>query len=234
MQYPTTCPRSTYLTWPSLPFPPTSPHPLPPLHQSSGGGAISDYMSTFNVSHTAFLNSSVVYQPADFMSGTGGCVHLNTTAAASFAHCRFAHCSSSITGGGVSFFQGEVKPQFHNTTFEFNEALIQGGGIELVMMSGLANVTDCTFRSNRVTNGPSFGAAILSFGVPMRVERSYLWRNVAVNTLPPGSQAATYLTQGGAIAANMFMDATVPYDIIDCTFIENQVGVRVRLPCRWV
>ncbi|CAI5506401.1 unnamed protein product [Closterium sp. Naga37s-1] len=200
-------------------------------------------MSTFNVSYTAFLHSSVVYQPVDFMSGAGGCMHLNTTAAASFAHCRFAHCSSTLTGGGVSFFQGEVKPQFHNTTFEFNEALIQvgevkpqfhnttfefnealiqGGGIELVMMSGQANFTDCTFRSNRVTNGPSFGAAILSFGVPMRVERSYFWRNVAINMLPPGSQATTYLTQGGAIAANMFMDATVPYDIIDCTFVENQ------------
>ncbi|CAI7908718.1 unnamed protein product, partial [Closterium sp. NIES-53] len=196
-----------------------------PLHdQSSSGGAISDYMSTFIVSHTAFLHSSVVYQPVDFMSGVGGCIHLNTTAAASFAHCRFAHCSSPLTGGGVSFFQGEVKPQFHNTTFEFNEALIQGGGIELVMISGPANFTDCTFRSNRVTNGPSFGAAIISFGVPMRVERSYFWRNVAINMLPPGSQAATYLTQGGAIAANMFMDATVPYDIIDCTFVENQGG----------
>ncbi|CAI5535684.1 unnamed protein product, partial [Closterium sp. Naga37s-1] len=204
-----------------LPLPSPS---SPPHHQSSSGGAISDYMSTFNVSHTAFLHSSVVYQPIDFMSGAGGCVHLNTTAVASFAHCRFAHCSSPLTGGGVSFFQGEVKPQFHNTTFEFNEALIQGGGIELVMMNGPANVTDCTFRSNRVTNGPSFGAAILSFGVPMRVERSYFWRNVAINTLPPGSQAATYLTQGGAIAANMFMDATVPYDIIDCTFVENQGG----------
>ncbi|CAI5499031.1 unnamed protein product [Closterium sp. Naga37s-1] len=179
-------------------------------------------MSTFNVSRTAFLHSSVVYQPVDFMSGAGGCMHLNTSAAASFAHCRFAHCSSPLTGGGVSFFQGEVKPQFLNTTFEFNEALIQGGAIELVMMNGPANFTDCSFRSNRVTNGPSFGVAILSFGVPMRVEMSYFWRNVAVNTLPPGSQAATYLTQGGAIAANMFMDATVPYDIIDCTFVENQ------------
>ncbi|CAI7817351.1 unnamed protein product [Closterium sp. NIES-54] len=92
------------------------------------------------------------------------------------------------------------------------------------MISGPANFTDCTFRSNRVTNGPSFGAAIISFGVPMRVERSYFWRNVAINMLPPGSQAATYLTQGGAIAANMFMDATVPYDIIDCTFVENQAA----------
>ncbi|CAI5460161.1 unnamed protein product [Closterium sp. Yama58-4] len=58
----------------------------------------------------------------------------------------------------------------------------------------------------------------------MRVERSYFRRNVAVNSLPPGAQASTYLTQGGAIAANMFMDATVPYDIIDCTFVENQGG----------
>ncbi|CAI5461738.1 unnamed protein product, partial [Closterium sp. Yama58-4] len=40
----------------------------------------------------------------------------------------------------------------------------QGGAIELVLLSGMANITGCTFRSNRVTNGPSFGAGILSFG----------------------------------------------------------------------
>ncbi|CAI5461737.1 unnamed protein product, partial [Closterium sp. Yama58-4] len=99
-----------------------------------------------------------------------------------------------------------------------------GGAIELSMLSGMANITDCTFRNNRVTNGPSFGAGILSFGSPMRVERSYFWRNEAVNMLPPGSQASTYLTQGGAIDANMFMDTTVVYDVIDSTFVENKAS----------
>ncbi|GJP80238.1 hypothetical protein CLOP_g10471 [Closterium sp. NIES-67] len=191
---------------------------------STTGGAVYDYMSTFDVSHTAFLSSSAVLLPSDYTTGVGGCLKLNSTAAASFAHCRFAHCSAFITGGAVTFYQGDAQPQIHNCTFEENEALIQGGSIELVFVKGPANFTDCTFRRNRVTNGPSFGAAILSLGVPMRVERSRFERNIAVNMMPPVADGDTFLTQGGAIAANMFMDPLVVYDIIDSDFVENQAG----------
>ncbi|MCI6323123.1 right-handed parallel beta-helix repeat-containing protein [Treponema porcinum] len=116
---------------------------------SSDGGAVYIKASaTATFSDCTFNNNEA--------SSCGGAVYIKAEATGTFSNCTFKSNTASYYGGAV-YIESTGTGSFSDCTFEGNSANTHGGAID---SSGTADITNCTFTSNKTTNTTGYGGAI--------------------------------------------------------------------------
>ncbi|CAI5930103.1 unnamed protein product [Closterium sp. NIES-65] len=229
----TSSPPSFNSLFPLLPLLPLLPplRPLLPPPQAMAGGAINEFNSSTTIANTTFT-ACTADQGADVsVFPSGGAILFNTSLHMHVRDSSFRRCASTLTGGAISVQSAVAPLTVTGSVFEENQAFMQGGCLELIMLPGVTEILDCRFINNVVTNVPSFAAAVVSYGAALTV-RACLFQSNAASPTPAGdgSASATYLSQGAALMVFAFMDPLFPITIADSTFKNNTVGVWMPNP----
>ncbi|CAI7817825.1 unnamed protein product, partial [Closterium sp. NIES-54] len=188
-------------------------------------GAINEFNSSTTIANTTFT-ACTADQGADFsVFPSGGAILFNTSLLMHVRDSSFRRCASTFTGGAISVQSAVAPLTVMGSVFEGNQAFMQGGCLELIMLPGVTQILDCQFINNVVTNVPSFAAAVVSYGAALTV-RACLFHSNAASPMPAGdgSASATYLSQGAALMVFAFMDPLFPITIADSTFRNNSAG----------
>ena len=89
-------------------------------------------------------------------SSCGGAVYIKAEATGTFSNCTFKINTASYYGGAV-YIERSGTGSFSDCRFEGNSANTHGGAID---SSGTADITKCTFTSNKTKNTTGYGGAI--------------------------------------------------------------------------
>ncbi|GJP33452.1 hypothetical protein CLOM_g17992 [Closterium sp. NIES-68] len=189
------------------------------------GGGLSEFNSSTTIANTTFT-ACTASQGSDFtVFPRGGGALFNASLYMHIRDSHFSRCSSSSTGGAISVQMAVAPLIVTGSVFEENEALIQGGCLELIMLPGISQILDCRFINNVVTNVPSFAAGVVAYSAAITVHNSHFEGNVASPTpAGAGSASATYLSQGAAVMVFSYMDPLIPITITDSVFKNNSAG----------
>ncbi|WP_288807093.1 InlB B-repeat-containing protein, partial [uncultured Treponema sp.] len=115
---------------------------------SNGGAVYAGTKDTVSFENCTFERNTA--------SDCGGAVYIKAEAIGTFSNCTFKSNTASHYGGAV-YIESTGTGSFSDCTFEGNSANTCGGAID---SSGTADITNCTFTSNKTTNNTGYGGAI--------------------------------------------------------------------------
>ncbi|MDY5048065.1 MAG: InlB B-repeat-containing protein [Treponema porcinum] len=115
---------------------------------SNGGAVYAGTKDTVSFENCTFERNTA--------SDCGGAVYIKAEATGTFSNCTFKSNTASHYGGAV-YIESTGTGSFSDCTFEGNSANTHGGAID---SSGTADITNCTFTSNKTTNTTGYGGAI--------------------------------------------------------------------------
>ncbi|GJP62807.1 hypothetical protein CLOP_g19833 [Closterium sp. NIES-67] len=197
------------------------------------GGGLSEFNSSTTIANTTFT-ACTASQGSDFtVFPRGGGALFNASLYMHIRDSHFSRCSSSSTGGAISVQMAVAPLIVTGSVFEENEALIQGGCLELIMLPGISQHMLAVPRpaSHEPVAGRSCDVLIymdplIPITITDSVWASHLWQGAALmvcsltDPLFPITSTHAIPTHQAGQAGAVFLDSGKA-TITNCSFIEN-------------